>query len=78
MNDHRSIYNICTVLCGLPKNLICSKCFFFFGPMPVNLDRQSLIDLYNKEYLLLEKSDGIRHLLHHNFEKNNCILALNY
>ena len=63
MRNYKNIYDICSLLCGLPKNLICPKCFFFIGPMPVNLDRQSLIDIFHKEYVILEKSDGIRNLL---------------
>ena len=60
---HRNVYKICSILCGLPKNLICSKCLFFIGPMPVNLDRSSISDIYKKEHIILEKSDGIRYLL---------------
>ena len=31
--------------------------------MPVNLDRSSISDIYKKEHIILEKSDGIRYLL---------------
>ena len=44
----RSIFSLFSLLSGLPKNLICSKCLFFIGPMPVNLDRSSLLDIYKK------------------------------
>jgi mRNA guanylyltransferase len=65
----RSIFSLFSLLSGLPKNLICSKCLFFIGPMPVNLDRSSLLDIYKKEYLILEKSDGIRYLFFCDLEK---------
>ena len=71
---HRNVYKICSILCGLPKNLICSKCLFFIGPMPVNLDRSSISDIYKKEHIILEKSDGIRYLLfgnNQNFSLHN-------
>jgi len=63
VKHNRDVYIICSFLSGLPKQKICSKCFFFIGPMPVNLDRVSLIDLCKKEHIILEKSDGIRYLL---------------
>jgi hypothetical protein len=67
--DFKNIYKICSLLCGLPKKFICSKCFFFYGTMPVNLDRPSLIDLNKREYIILEKSDGIRYLFFYDTEK---------
>ena len=71
--NYKAIYNIYSLLCGLPKNLICSKCFFFTGPMPVTLDRASLNNIYKKEYIVLEKSDGTRYLLFLNLEKVSII-----
>lgn len=65
----RPIFSFFSLLSGLPRNLICSKCLFFIGPMPVNLDRSSLLDIYKKEYLILEKSDGIRYLFFCDLEK---------
>ena len=59
---NRAIFSLFSVLSGLPRRFICSKCFFFIGPMPVNLDRSSLLDISQKEYVILEKSDGIRYL----------------
>lgn len=63
MKNLKNIFLLFSILCGLPKNLICSKCLFFIGPMPVNIDRRSLLELFKKEHLVLEKSDGIRYLL---------------
>jgi len=71
--QYRNVYIICSLLSGLPKKTICSKCFFFIGPMPVNLDRLSLMDLYKKEHLILEKSDGIRYLLFYNSKRFSII-----
>nr|UXY87491.1 mRNA capping enzyme [Cryptomonas sp.] len=56
----KQVHHIVKILSGIPKKNICTYCLFFVGSMPINFGRRYVSLLYSREYLVFEKSDGIR------------------
>mmetsp|Transcript_15211 Transcript_15211/g.38177 ORF Transcript_15211/g.38177 Transcript_15211/m.38177 type:complete len:314 (+) Transcript_15211:59-1000(+) len=59
----KNIFSFLGLLTGLTENKICQNCLFFVGSMPKNFSRSKLNYLKLKDYLILEKSDGVRYLI---------------
>ena len=57
------IINIFLLLSGLKFKNICFICLSFLGTMPVNFSRKHINFLYYKDYIIFEKSDGVRGIL---------------
>jgi len=59
----KNIFCFLGLLTGLNPNNICQNCLFFVGSMPKNFSRMKIDYLKLKDYIILEKSDGVRYLI---------------
>jgi hypothetical protein len=50
------------MITGLSENKLCKNCFFFIGSMPKNIPRKKICISLQKDFFILEKSDGVRYI----------------